>query len=120
VVVQLLTEGTFTADRIQAQQQRSFQQAFEWNRRTTIIDIHPDEQRRELAQRFIGDGLDRPQGMLERDARLDIHEREHAYLRVLSSAHPHHLSLGWHHDNHPTQSTGRAAVTQNGRSSPAC
>src|SRR5262245_16031760 len=114
VIVQLFTEGSLTADRVQAHQQRRLQQPLGWNRRPAILGIHLIEQRRQLPKRCVGYVLDRSQRMIEWNSRLQVNERQHADLRVLSSAHARHLTPRWLNGIQSTHLTGRVAATQNG------
>jgi hypothetical protein len=98
----LPSKSMLAADGVQTHQQRSFQQALRRNRGPAIVNVHLVEHGRQLRQRGISHVPDRPQRMIQRNARLDIDKRQHAHLRVLSAAHPHHLSLGWLHDSHST------------------
>jgi len=120
VVLQLLTERLLAADRIQTDQQRGLQQPLGWDGWPTVLGVHGIQQRRQLRQRRIGHVLDSAQRVVKRNPRLHVDKREHAHLRVLSSAHPHHPTLRWLHGIQPTCSTGRAKWTQSGRISQAC
>ena len=120
VIVELLTERVLTADRVQADQQRRLQQPLGWDRRTANLGVHGIKQRRQVSQRFIRHIFDRPQWMIQRDARLYVNKGQHARLWLLSSAHPHHLSPRWLNSIRTTASTGRAGATQNGTFSNPC
>ena len=120
VVVQLLTEGPFAADRVQAHQQRCLQQLLGQDRRTTDVGVHRVEQRRQLGHDFVSQSTDRAQRMIQRNTRLHVDERQHAHLWILSSAHSHHLSPRWSNATRPPESTGRAGLHQIGRFSPNC
>src|SRR6266542_1092859 len=108
------------SDRVQADQQRRLQQSFGWDGRTAELGVHGIKHRRQVSQRFIRQIFDCPQWMVERDARVYVNECQHARLRLLSSAHHHHLSPRWLNTIWTTTSTGRAGDPQNEPFSKPC
>jgi site-specific DNA recombinase len=91
VVVELLAEGPLAAHRVQADQQTGFQQPLRWDRRPTASAIHRVERRRQRGQRSIGETFDGSQWMARWNSLVQIHERQHARLRVPPPTHPRHL-----------------------------
>jgi site-specific DNA recombinase len=120
VVLQLFTEGAFAADRVQAHQQAGFEQTLGWDGRAPTVRVHGLEQRRQRRQRVIGEALDGAQRMIQRNAALQVHKRQHAHLWLTPSTHPDYLLATWFNGIRPTYSTGRAGVHQSGRISTAC
>ena len=91
MIVQFLTEGPLTADRVEGDQYRGLQEPLGRNRRPASLCVHPVKLRRERRQGLVRQGLDRPQRMLWRHSALQVDEAKHGHLRVSASAHWGHL-----------------------------
>jgi hypothetical protein len=120
VIGQFLTERSLTADRVQADQQRGFQQPLRWNRPAADLGVHRVEHGRQFGQRSIRHGRDCPQRMVRWNDRLHIDKRQHADLRVLLSAQSIHLSRSWLNRTRRIHSTGGAGAPRSGCFSPPC
>jgi hypothetical protein len=83
----LLAEGALTPHRVQLNKQARLEQPVRWNRWSTTGAVHVIERWRKLSQRAIGEALHRSQGMTRWHLFLEVHERQHARLRIPAATH---------------------------------